>query len=60
MDFAEAINLLMWGCDISHPYKDVIDKARLLMHGDWQVVIDHVPREENMLAISLQNLLMRL
>ena len=42
MNCTEAIDLFMWGCDMSYLYKDVINEARLLMNRHWHVVIDHV------------------
>ena len=43
----EAVNLLMRGCLATHPFKEVIDEARLLFGCDWQVILTHRQRDEN-------------
>lgn len=53
-DSLEAIQLLTWGCEDHHPYRDIIEETNLLfLHRDWETTLDHIPREQNYLADQL-------
>lgn len=35
MDSIEVINMIMRGCSQSHPFRNIMDDARLLLAWDW-------------------------
>lgn len=51
-----SVNLLNWitrGCDIRHPFKDLIQEARALIHKQWQVTAHLLPWDQNSHACNL-------
>ncbi|XP_028783831.1 uncharacterized protein LOC114739897 [Neltuma alba] len=42
-DCLEAINLLIRGYNLDHPFRDLIEETRLLLHRDWQVYLSYTP-----------------
>ena len=46
-DSLEAINLVLRGCNVEHPFYDLIVDTRIAMYRKWQVRYVHINRDRN-------------
>ena len=55
-DSAVAVNLIIDGCPVLHPYDSLVLQIREWRQKNWEVIILHIYREANRVADCLANL----
>lgn len=53
LDSLEAVNYILRGCDVDHPFRDVIEDTHQCYFRDWDIHIHHVARDSTHIADSL-------